>query len=608
MNVRADVLSTYRRAYQAFTDGELSDATRLLEELVARAPVFAEAWNLLGVVQDLRSNLLDADRAFERALSLQPSAGTLVNRGQTLQKMGRLDQAANCFISALRHDPKHARAWVKLASVEEARGRIAEALQAYQHAQELVPLDPRPMGDALALRRASGDWNRDAEKCWIRAFNLASHVDSPPLLMLALPDADASTQLNAARTFARSQWSRWFDKPPLAPRPRPAAGRALRVGYLSSDLRDHAIAYLLLDVVASHDRARVRPVAYALPPRAQDAWQSRARAVFDDFIDLDGMDDETAARRIAADAPDILIDLNGHTRHARSGILARRPCAIQIAWLGYVGSLGERRLADYLIGDPIATPGDRRGDFAETLALMPRCFQPNGEIEGLPPPPPRSVLGLPEDALVIGCFNQTFKFHEALWDGWCEILRSVPAAVLWLAHPPHSMGIAVLQAQAEKRGVDPARLLFAPLLPRDEHIRRLQAIDIALDTFPYNGGTTTSDLLRAGVPLFAFAGDTFAGRMTASLLHAAGLGQHVLRDQRSVVQEVIRLALDPQALSRVRQRVTESVSRSGLFDPRRFADEFETLLEAVHRRSLHPVDDVRLPVKAATSMGNSSTA
>lgn len=590
------LLADYRAAHHAYASGRLKDALQLLEELVARAPGFAEAWNLLGVVSDMRNDPVVASRAFFHAVKLRPDPGTHINLGQSLQKLGRLEQAAACYTAALEIDPRGSRAWLKLASVEEQRGRPQQALRAYQHAVALAPDDPRAIGDALSLRRAIAEWDATIEDRWIEAYLRADQVDSAPLPMLALAGASPAMQLQAASSFASSQWGRWHEHPPIASRPAPLSGRPLRVGYVSSDFREHALAYLLLDVIQAHDRSRVIPMAYALPPGTDDAWRARARIVFDEFIDLAGLDDDAMAARIAADAPDILVDLNGYTRHARPGVFARRPCTIQMAWLGYVGSLGNRRQADYIIGDPVVTPVSDAVNFAETLALMPHCFQPNGWHEPLGPPPSRASLGLPEDSIVLGCFNQTFKLHASLWDDWCRILRSVADAVLWLAEPSNPLAAGRLRDEARLRGVDGARLVFAPHQPRESHLDRLQAMDIALDTYPYNGGTTTSDALRAGVPLFAFAGRTFAGRMSASLLRASGLGEHVLKDQESVVREVVRLASDHAALHAVRQRVGELAIPSRLFDAARFARELEALFAAVHCRALTPEVDPTCPV------------
>jgi predicted O-linked N-acetylglucosamine transferase (SPINDLY family) len=268
------------------------------------------------------------------------------------------------------------------------------------------------------------------------------------------------------------------------------------------------------------------------------------------------------------------------------GIVALRPAPVIASWLGYIGTLGEPRLADYVIGDAIATPTGIAAQFSESLALMPRCFQPGGKLEPLPPPPSRSSQGLPEHGLVFCSFNQTFKLHPALWDDWCEILRQVPGSVLWLAPPRNEAGQRNLRAETERRGVDPKRLCFATQRPRAEHLARLALADIALDTYPYNSGTTASDALRAGVPLLAFPGETFVSRMAVSLLSVAGLHECIARDRQDYVALAIRMGIEVSLRERTRQRLRENLPHSGLFRPQVFAHDLERLYRAMHTQKL----------------------
>lgn len=579
----------YARAFDAFRQGRLEEARRVLEALVRLAPGHEGGWNLAGVVCNIRRDFTAAIGCFERAIALGAGAGTLANLGFAHQALGQHDQAQAAYARALAVDPGLAFAWQKQAGLHEAQGRLVEALASYRRAVELDPTDLKSLGEALFLRRHLADWDPaqgPGPDDLLAAYAAAPRSDFPPLLLLALAEARPEAVRAAARKFAHSQWAPALAAPPLAAEAASAAGRPLRIGYLSSDFRHHAVAFLVLDVIAAHDRQAVEVFLYSHGPATTDPWRQAAIAAADHFLDVEPLDDAAAARRIARDRIDVLVDLNGYTQNGRPGINALRPAPVIASWLGYIGTLGEPRLADYVIGDALATPLDRASQFSEALALMPRCFQPNGTLVPLPPPPKRASQGLPEAGVVFCSFNQTFKLHPELWNDWCAILRAVPGSVLWLAPPRQDHACRNLRAEASRRGIDPARIVFAQRQPRDAHLARLALADIALDTWPYNSGTTASDALRAGVPLLTFPGEAFVGTMAASLLRAAGLPECVGRDRAGLVALATRLGNDAPLRQDLRARLQASLPASALFRPDLFARNLERLLAAMHAQAL----------------------
>ena len=345
-----------------------------------------------------------------------------------------------------------------------------------------------------------------------------------------------------------------------------------------------ASSFLVLEAIAAHDRDACEVVLYACDAGTGDAWRDRARAVADRFVELE-VDDNQAAQQIAADRLDLLVDLNGYTAQARTGVVARRPAPVIASWLGYIGTLGDRRLADYVIGDAIATPEALAGCFSESLALLPHCFQANPRVPVLPPAD-RVASGLPRDGVVFCSFNQAYKLHPALWDDWCSILAGVPGSVLWLAPPRDDIARANLRREAQARGVSPDRILFAPQVPRPQHLSRLALADLALDTWPYNSGTTASDALRMGVPLLTFPGTTFAGRMATSLLTALDLQECIATDRQALVREAIRLGNDAAARAALRERLHGKLPGARLFDPAAMAADLERLFRAMHANAL----------------------
>lgn len=582
----------YARAFSLHREDRLQEALAVLEILVGRWPDHVDGRNLAGVICMTRRDFHGAVRHLGHAAAHGAGAGVLANLGFAYQALRQFDRAAETYARAVRSDPRMAFAWQKLGELRELQDQPAEALDCYRRALALDPDDLKSLGQALSLRRDLADWDPGqgpGPDDLVAAFRRASRTDYSPGLLLALPEADAALQKDAGAKFARSQWRVALSAAPLVAGATDAGGRRLRIGYLSSDFRNHAVSFLALETIAAHDRRAVEVFLYAYGPPADDPWRAAAVEAADHFVDVDGLDDGAAARRIARDRIDVLVDLNGYTLHGRPGILAYRPAAVIAGWIGYIGTMGEPRMADYVIGDAIATPPGMAPHFSEALALMPQCYQPNGRLRPVATPASRQGEGLPADAVVYCSFNQTHKLHPALWDDWCTILRDVPDSVLWLVPPKHASGEHNLRREAGRRGVDPARLVFAEKKSRDAHLARLALADLALDTWPYNSGTTASDALRMGVPLVCFLGETFAGRMAGSLLHAAGLPECIARDREACVALATELGREATRRDALRQRLLDGLPEMPLFRPGVRARELERLFAAMHANCLRGV-------------------
>lgn len=577
----------YARAVAAYRQGHAQHALAWLQQLLQQAPTHADGWNLAGVIHSTRQAPAQAAECYRRAVAAGAGAGTWMNLGLAEQRRQAYDAAESAYRTALRLDPSMAMAWHKLGALLEELERGTEALACYRRALRIDPHDLRYLGDALSLRSYLADWNPQMEprpEQLLAAAALATRSDFAPSPLLALPGADAAAQQSAAATFVASQWELLLSQPPLAAVPAPLHGRRLRVGYLSSDFRAHAVSFLVLDTIGARDRSRCEAVLYAHGAPSDDEWRRKAIAIADRFVELEN-DDDLAARRIANDRLDVLVDLNGYTAGSRMGIVARRPAPVIASWLGYIGTLGDKRLADYVIADAVAIPAWLSSCFSEAVARLPHCFQSNGG-PGPVPATERTSEGLAGDAVVFCSFNQAYKLHPALWDDWCAILARVPGSVLWLASPRDDIARANLRREAEERGVAGERIVFAPQLPRERHLSRLALADIALDTWPYNSGTTASDALRMGVPLLTFPGSTFAGRMATSLLTALDLQECIATDRQALVREAIRLGNDASARAALRERLHGKLPGARLFDPAAMAADLERLFRTMHANAL----------------------
>ncbi len=324
--------------------------------------------------------------------------------------------------------------------------------------------------------------------------------------------------------------------------------------------------HLLTGVLEMHDKDQFEIHAYSIGPHTVDAYRQRIEQACEFFHDLRPISRIDAARQIADDEIDILVDLSGHTGEARPAITAQRPAPVIVNWLGYPGTLGLPRLADYIIGDAVLTPLEHASHYSETLAWMPHCYQPNDPKLRIGAKPTRQEVGLPAEGMVFCSFNQAYKLTPAMFTLWCRLLDSVPGSVLWLQHPGGDSAIDNLLREALDRGIAPERLVFGPKLPMPEHLARLQLADLALDTFPYGSGATGSTVLRAGVPMVTLMGESYVSRMAASQLHAVGLPELVTTCPEDYLNLARDLALDPVKLAMIREKLARNLPASPLFD------------------------------------------
>jgi predicted O-linked N-acetylglucosamine transferase (SPINDLY family) len=378
---------------------------------------------------------------------------------------------------------------------------------------------------------------------------------------------------------------------PVRPRPH-----RLRIGYLSSDLRSHAVGFLTGEVFGLHDRARVQVHAYYCGPDLHDQTRERIAGSVDSWTTISALDDRQAAARMIDDEIDILVDLNGYTKDARPKLIALRPAPIIVNWLGFPGSAGSPH-HHYIIADGYVIPPGDDCFYSERVLRLP-CYQPNDRQRIVAAQrPTRAEAGLPDDATVFCCFNGSQKLTRATFRRLMSILRDVPESVLWmLAGNDDTNGR--LQAAAEALGVPRDRLVFAPRRSNPDHLARYPLADLFLDTYPYGAHTTASDALWMGVPILTLSGRAFASRVCGSLATAAGLPELVCEDAGQFISLAIELGRDRARLMALRQRLEASRTDCTLFDTPRLVAHLEALYEQMWREYA----DGRLPVADLTNL------
>ncbi|MCG5076238.1 tetratricopeptide repeat protein [Paraburkholderia tagetis] len=548
----------------------------------------ARMFNNVGNLLKKHHDVTHAEAAYRAAIEIDPAyAFAHGNLAVLQQEAGQYEAAEASLKRALELEPKSAHFWQCYGGLLERLNRPEEADEAYCRGGRWE--------SAQYVRRRVAHW-RDLDKIDAAALDMVASgaaENLTPWGLLGIPALTPALHREAGRRFAQSRWRGELAAPPLVARGAGladalaafAAGARLRIGYLSADFHDHATLRLLAGVLELHDAARFDIHLYSYGEAAPDAaWRERLAALPATLHEIGALADARAAAKIAHDGIHVLVDLKGYTTGTRLGITALRPAPMIVSWLGYPGSLGAPRLADYLIGDTVVTPPSAAPFYSETLALMPHCYQPNDHRRRCGPRPTRAEAGLPERGFVFCSFNQTFKLNAQVASVWCRLLAATPGSVLWLLDPGSERAQANLHNFFEAKGVAPMRVIFAKRLPQEAHLARLQLADLALDTLPTGSHTTGSDALWAGVPMVSALGSLFAGRVGASLLHAVGLDTLVARDLDTYFQIALALASDPAWHAQIRKRLAAAKADAPLFDTARFTRDLERLFVAIVER------------------------
>jgi predicted O-linked N-acetylglucosamine transferase (SPINDLY family) len=557
------------------------------------------------------------------------------NYAVTLRQAGDITGSINALTACLKLDPKFGQAhinlgrafedsglaaiaieqWRKLIEVtaESTADKVSHRLMALQHigrvmenaslledaettlwqAMELRPDKNESAQHWTAIRQRACKWPLLTPSDHVSLRHL---IDGLSPLSLACYADDPIFQLAKAYRYNKTLAGRpdTTGFPRKTVKHKSGTGERLRVGYVSSDLRDHAVGFALRDVLEQHDKSSVEIYAYYCGDAvANDVTQMRMKAAIDCWRDIATLSDEDAARQIAADDIDILIDVNGYTKHARTRIFAYRPAPVIVNFCGYPGTMASP-FHQYMIADDHIVPPENEIYFTEKV-LRIACNQPIDRKREVAETPYRAQAGLPEGAFVFACFNGMQKITEATFGQWMKILKEAPGSVLWLLAGSDDVDQR-LRKLAEAAGVVPDRLIFAPKAPNAQHLARIAVADLFLDTFPYGAHSTAGDALTMGLPVLTIPGKSFASRFCASIVHAAGVPELICKDPDHYVEQAIAFAKAPKTLLKIRKALQDQRETSVLRDIPALARRLETLfwqMQEEGERGETPVPDLR---------------
>ena len=554
----------FRHVHALYRTGRLAEAEEAVAAALSVASKDPNFLHLAAQIAEARGNTGRAIMFYRRALESHPGwMEATFNMARVLGLQGHYAEALPLLVTLTEEHPKILPLWEALATFRERGGDLPAARDAWQKIITINPDHQEARARFFLLARQMCDWS----------VPLVGIDKLPPQAVTIFAD-DPALQRAAAERYAKQKG--WSASESSVPKKGSAR---LRLGYLSSDFHAHATSYLMAELFELHDRERFEIFAYSYGVEDHSPIRARLRAKTDHFVELNNLTSVQAAARIGQDSLDVLIDLKGYTHGGRLDILAHRPAPVQMHWLGYPATLGAPFI-DYFIGDSVTIPEGHEKFFSEKIIRLPFCYQVNDRQRAIGTPLSREPYGLPQTGFVFASFNQTYKITPEVFTLWCAALREIPDSVLWL-YESNIYAPDNLRRVAAEKGVDPARLVFAKPAPLADHLARYAHVDLALDTFPVGGHTTTSDALWTGTPVISRIGKSFVARVAASVLGAANLASLVTENDTDYLFHVLTLARDPAALADLKKHLRENKTTLPLFDTPRFVRAFEKAVREV---------------------------
>jgi len=599
--------------------GRIHDAIAAYGEAIALQPRFPEALNNLGTCLIALSRLEEAEQCFHKSLAIKQTHMPYYNLALLYSEQAKLGQAAASYRKCTALAPAYLPAQVDLADLLARRGEVAEAEEIYRRLLEQHPKDrqaqrwglgglarllkdkerfpeaaavfhrlleldrddPEAMSGLCVAKSHMCDWsNRDAEFARLmvlteRQIAAGERTAMPSFAALARPLTPAQ-HLAIGRTWAndtKRKMKHWRERLDFK-FDRGRRHERLRIGYVSQDFRNQAMGHLTRTMYGLHDRSEFEIFAYSVREDDGSIYRKTIASSCEHFDEIHDVSAVEGAKRIHADEIDIMIDLMGYTEGNRIAITALRPAPVTVGFLRFPGSSGADFI-DYLLTDRVVTRPEDQQHYSEQLVFLPNCYQPNDWTQEIDlSPMTRAEFGLPDDAFVFSCFNNHYKIEPFIFDLWMRVLREVPKSLLWVMRLTPQME-SNLKREAEARGIASERIIFARKIGKARHLARQRLADLFLDTRYYTSHTTGSDALWAGLPVLTCPGDSFASRVTASLLTAAGLPEMIVPTFEEYERRAIHLATHPTELKAIRDRWAAQRTTCALFDTKRFVRNLE---------------------------------
>ena len=499
----------------------------------------------------------DALLCFDKAIEVDPTyTQAYTNKAALLQAINRHHDALLTLIACVEVDPNNVTAYEGQGQLLGQFKQYALSVNAFKRALEIDPNYSYGEGHLMHARLSCCDWT-DYEESRQRIFDgiRAGKKVCGAMTIMSITD-DAELARKCIDIYARDKYGDPLFKLWNGEK---YSHRRKRVAFISADFRIHPVGYLLIEMIENFDKEKFELTGvFTGTPDGSDLWK-RYRCAFDHYLDAKNIPSYELAKLLRAMEIDIAIDLSGHTEGTRLDVLSHRPAPLQMTYLGFPGTLG-LPFIDYLIADSKVIPPELRKHYTEKILYLPHCYLPRDTSVFISTiKPKRSDFGLPEKGFVFCSFNHDYKINPTIFKVWMNLLKEVPGSVLWLMKLNDTAHTKLMQS-AEKQGVNPRRILFASRLPHvEDHLARYCLADLCLDTFPYNGHTTTSDALLSGIPVLTVCGNSFASRVATSLLHDLDIRDLACNNLQDYYDKAIQMASDIQIVNSYKLKINKTL-------------------------------------------------
>lgn len=580
---------------------QYQDAIDSYSKCIALNERYPDAYNNRGTIYS--EDLKQYERAladYQKFIDLAPkNFFGYYNLGNTLKALDSLDDALACYCKSIELYPQHAESHFYCGNILVRLKQYDQALTCYERVINLDANIECILSGLIQVKMILCDWSGlqlllDQLKLEINESEKAAS----PFVLLGLID-DPELQKNNVLNYVKLKHPAKYSLPAIQ---KSVTNNSIRIGYFSGDFHNHATMHLMAELFEAHDKNKFELIGFSFGPELQDEWRNRAVNAFDKFIDVRSKSDLEVAELARNLHIDIAIDLKGYTQDSRTGIFAYRAAPIQVNYLGYPGTMGSEYI-DYIIADSTVIPKSSQQYYSEKIVYLPNSYQVNVSNRVIAEKIiSRDEVGLPENGFVFCCFNNNWKITPDVFDGWMRILNQVKSSVLWLFKSNDSAAKNLSQ-EAKSRGIDPSRIIFAPMLPIEQHLKRIQLADLFLDTLPYNAHTTSSDALRIGLPVLTLIGKSFAGRVAASLLNTVGLPELITTHQDAYESLAITLATNPVELDKIKQKLKNNLQDSTLFNAITFTAHIESAYSTMYQRYQADLPPTNLVITERDSLG-----
>ena len=567
--------------------GKFKEAELSYKKAITLKPEFVEAYYNLGATLQALGRTDEAVESYKKAIMLKPKFVEAHNNlGVILKDLGKFDDAEASYKKAIEYKVDYAEALSNLGEVQKSLGRIDDSLSNYKYAYQLKPDLDYLLGALIHLKMNFCIWD-DLPKninMLTKKINNGEKA-STPFALLSLID-DPSIHKKAAEIYSNDK----FPRANIFPRiPQYHDHEKIKIGYFSADFWNHPTSYLTAELYENHDRKKFEIHAFSFGLDTNDKFNIRIKEGVDYFHDVRTMSDYDVVKLVRSLEIDIAIDLKGFTGMNRQGIFAMSTAPIQVSYLGYPGTMAVDYL-DYLIADRTLILKEKEKDYSEKIVYMPNSYQPNvSKKSAFKSSLTRQDVGLPNRGFVFCCFNNQYKITPLTFAGWMRILKATDGSVLWLL--VNNINAAKnLKKEAVKLGINEDRLIFANYIPNEEHLKRIQLADLFIDTLPYNAHTTASDALRMGLPVLTCIGDSFAGRVAASLLNAVRLPELITTSQDQYESSAIALAKNPEKMKIIKDKLINNLNKTTLYDAALYTRNLEVAYSVMYKRFKNKID------------------